>query len=288
MANSDEQVKLKNMFGPSPVKSKYKISFIFNKKSSSAIFTVDYKKDKISVENNCIKISYGQNKFSSLLKKNNAVKKCFEPALNVRKIGNENSEKNTMTDALQVLATKIKLAMGKGIIEIGDTATIDDISISPFRILRGQDTLYEKYGYESEALDEFKKYIKPLTWTGLMKIPGMEKMIRYFSTLGPLKEKLGGVTDEMMAIDVFRRISFDDEKATLDNNYDAAFSYNVYTLIKDSEFKFSEDYDPLVLYFNKDSDKWKKISGDIPIVSIERVMNAGGKTKKRKIRGSVK
>jgi hypothetical protein len=287
--NSDDTQELKEILA-NPLSKKYKINFIFNGKPSSAIFTINKRADGLKVENECIKINYLRRgvkyEFSSMLKKNDEVKRCFEPALNVRRPGNM-GEKHTMTDALQVLASKIKLSMPdyvKGSIEIADTATIEDISITPFRLLRGQDGLYEKYGYGSAALTEFKMGLKELKWSELMSVEDIREMLTYFSGLRALSGVLSNIGSEELVVDVLRRISFEDEKATADNKYDASLSYNLYLKIKEHFFSFTAEKDPAILYLDEDSKKWVKMSKAVLITSIETVGERNNKTRKNRRR----
>jgi hypothetical protein len=272
--NSDDTQELKEILA-NPLSKKYKINFIFNGKPSSAIFTISKRTNGLTIENECIKINYLRRgvkyEFSSMLKKNDEVKRCFEPALNVRRPGNT-GEKYTMTDALQVLASKISLSMPdyvKGSIEIADSATIEDISITPFRLLRGQDGLYEKYGYGSSALTEFKRGLKELKWGDLMSVEDIREILTYFAGFGALRDVLANVGSDELVVDVFRHISFEDEKATADNKYDASLSSNVYLKIKEHFFSFTEEKDPAILYLDEDSKKWAKMSKVVLITSVE-------------------
>jgi hypothetical protein len=286
--NSDGERELKDILYNSNVK-KCKLDFIFNKKASETVFNIERTARSLIIKNECIKITHRLSgtkyEFSSLLKKDDEMKRCFEPALNVRTRNNTNSEKGTMTDALQILATKISMSMPnyeKGSIEISDAAAIDDINITPFRLLRGQNGLYEKYGYSSDALIEFKTFLKTLTWGELASVEDIHEMVSYFDKkFDVLHSALTNVDPDTLATDVFRRISFEDEKKTLDNKYDASLSFNVYTKIKEHFFNFTEDDDPNVLYLGEDSKEWKKMSKALSIVSVEEI---GSRTRNNKTR----
>ena len=289
--NSDGERELKDILYNSDVK-KCKVDFIFNKKTSETVFNIERKPQTLRIYNDCIRITHRLSgtkyEFSSLLKKDNDQKRCFEPSLNVRTRNNTNTEKGTMTDALQILATKIKMSMPnykEGSIEIADTASIDDVNITPFRLLRGQDGLYEKYGYSSDALIEFKTFLKTLTWGKLISVEEIHEMVSYFDKkFDVLHRALTNVDPGTLATDVFRRISFEDEKKTLDNKYDASLSFNVYIKIKEHFFNFTEDNDPNVLYLDEDSKEWKKTSKAFSIVSVEEmpVIKRNNKTRKNR------
>lgn len=289
--NSDGERELKDILYNSDVK-KCKVDFIFNKKTSETVFNIERKPQTLRIYNDCIRITHRLSgtkyEFSSLLKKDNDQKRCFEPSLNVRTRNNTNSEKGTMTDALQILATKIRMSIPnykEGSIEIADTASIDDVNITPFRLLRGQDGLYEKYGYSSDALIEFKTFLKTLTWGELASVKEIHEMVSYFDKkFDVLHRALTNVDPDTLATDVFRRISFEDEKKTLDNKYDASLSFNVYIKIKEHFFNFTEDDDPNVLYLDEDSKEWKKTSKALSIVSVEEmpVIKRNNKTRKNR------
>ena len=289
--NSDGERELKDILYNSNVK-KCKMNFIFNKKTSETVFNIERTARSLIIQNECIKITHRLSgtkyEFSSLLKKNNNQKHCFEPALNVRTRNNTNSEKGTMTDALQILATKISLSVPnyeKGSIEIADAAAIDDINITPFRLLRGQNGLYEKYGYNSPALVDFKTFLKTLTWGKLISVEEIHEMLLYFAAkFDVLHRALTNVDPDTLSTDVFGRISFEDEKKTLDNKYDASLSFNVYTKIKEHFFNFTEDNDPNVLYLDEDSKEWKKTSKALTIVSVEEMVSRTRNNKTRKNR----
>ena len=122
---------------------------------------------------------------------------CFTPRLESHR-NNKNSSKARSTDVLQTLKTKLSLlliradneysggdsaaaagaAEGGGgsaeasaaepaempVVELTDVAIKDGISISKFKLLRGGDALYEKYGYVSPLLNKIMPLYKELTF----------------------------------------------------------------------------------------------------------------------------
>ena len=218
-------------------------------------------------------------------------KMCFNPPLNVRKQGNANTTKYTMTDALQVLSTKIKLAMTgivdilkgkltniKAPINIEDGATIKSMSISKYRILRGQDTIYEKYGYKSPKLDTLKDYIKTLTWGDILDLfvtpnaKGLDVLftkIRSTPKTVQLKSVLSTINPETPLTEVLNTISFEDEYGLRPNGIKKTVTLSevIYQKIKD--LVLGEDVNPLVLTFNENSDEWRKMRDIVRIVSVE-------------------
>jgi hypothetical protein len=269
-----------------------KITFEFNGQISSTIFNVRHYGNSVTIFNDCISIMYsldsGLYTFSSSLNKNDDEKRCFNPPLNVRKQGNLNATKYTITDALQVMATKIKLAM-TGIeniiqgeltnvrkpINIEDAAKIKTMSISKYRILRGQDTIYEKYGYKSPKLDELKTHIRTLNWGDVLKLFGsldiLFSKIRSTPKTLQLKTVLSSVKPETPLIEVLNTVSFDDEYGLRPNGIKKTVTLSevIYQKIKDSQFE--ENVNPLVLTFIEDSDEWKRIRDIVRIISVESV-----------------
>jgi hypothetical protein len=272
-----------------------KITFEFNGQVSSTLFKVRHDGNSVTVYNKCISITYsldnGLYTFSSSLNKNDNEKMCFNPPLNVKKQGNVNVTKYTMTDALQVLATKIKLAMtgivdiikGKltnvrGPINIEDAATIKTMSISKYRILRGQDTIYEKYGYKSTKLNTLKEYIKSLTWGDVLDLfatPNVQGINVLFTKIRStpktvqLKSVLSAINPETPLTEVLNTISFDDEYGLRPNGIKKTVTLSEVIYQKIKELVLGESVNPLVLTFNENSDEWKRMRDVVRIVSVE-------------------
>jgi hypothetical protein len=267
---------------------KYKVIFKFNGQESSTILNIDKRYHNITVQNKCIKIGYitTTHEFHSYLEKNSDENRCFDPPLNVRKHGNTNLHKHTMTDALQILATKIRLSMPNyknGPIQIEDVATIDGIRITPFRLLRGYDGIYEKYGYvgiydeyNNNLLKNFKDELKELK---LNNITGIDNILPDFSNK---LDVLQNINLDTKVIDFFRTISFEDEKKTYNKRYGATISSVIYEKIKD-DMHFNDDNHPLILILNKNSKKWKKMSKALTIISVEKIQSniSGNRTQSK-------
>jgi hypothetical protein len=275
-----------------------KITILFNGKESVTVFKVRNDGNSITVYNKCISITYsldnGLYTFGSSLKKNNEEKRCFEPPLDVKKHNNANVTKYTMMDALQVLATKIKLAMtdivdvlkgkivgSKGPINIEDAATIKSMSISKYRILRGQDTIYEKYGYKSHNLETLKEYINELSWDDLLELfGGLDELfgkIRQSPKVNELKQKLASVNGSKPLTEVLSTISFEDEYnlRPAGINKTVTLSEVIYQKITDLVFT-DKKINPLILTFNENSDEWRKMRDVVRIVNVEEVASVKG------------
>lgn len=159
-------------------------------------------------ENSCIRISHEigeltlvndveQLLFDSHISANSPTKQCFEPVLK-SELSNANSSKRyTTTDVLQVLKTKLSILFPKvKEILLADAATKDAVSLSAFKFLHRQPSLYEKYGYESKIADEVKGYLETVTIASLEEpiykkvMVGVGKLgnqLRLFSDLIPSK-----------------------------------------------------------------------------------------------------
>jgi hypothetical protein len=268
---------------------KYRIHFRFNGKISSAQFVVEEDSGILKINNKCIHIELKNSKdFASFIQKDDNVKKCFEPALNVRKMGNINVSKNTMTDALQILSTKIKLAVRPKIpIYIFDGATSNDISISQYRIIRGKDGIYEKYGYESDTINKIKDYIQKTTWSEFLKMGDIKRIIKYFQKNYPIvKEKLNPSEDTPL-YEVFQHITLEDEKNLSNNYYDAPFSFIIFNRIK-YELTGQDEFTDDKFVFNENSEQWEKIKNALLIIDVEPIAMGGRLRKTRKIQKNKK
>ncbi len=183
-----------------------------------------------------------------------------------------------MTDALQVLSTKIKLSAPyemRNPIIIGDTAAIDDVTISPYRILRGGDSLYEKYGYQSPSLAEIKEYIRTKTWGDFLAHDELSEIVgtyRRYKALAPIFD-----VDEATPItDVFKNITFEHEKKYA-GVYDAPISSIFFDTL--SAILFGEGVSPLLLTLDEKSKNWKHMKNVVTILGVEQI--AGGGSRRR-------
>ena len=93
---------------------------------------------------------------------NNPTKQCFTPLLSKENL----PEGVTQTDILQVLSTKLKLILKPPCAELVDIARIvpGRTHFSLWRLLRGEHTLYEKYGYTSHIIHLFRFVVLTTRW----------------------------------------------------------------------------------------------------------------------------
>jgi hypothetical protein len=127
------------------------------------------------ISNKCITISKGFAFTGSIAankpKKDDPVDGiCFSPML-VSKRTPEG--KITSIDVLQTLKTKLCVLLKRCIpldkdrlILVSDKAIKNNIRISSFLLLRGEDAIYEKYGYTARnpLFNQFKEFIRTLRW----------------------------------------------------------------------------------------------------------------------------
>ena len=148
-------------------KREFKLKFTFKSQPYSIVFKAH---NIFTLANPCVYVSFADsfNEYKSMssLHANRGDIPCFEPRLTTIE-----NPRITSADVLQVLSTKLKILIRKNIMgfhaipmTISDVAVINKIQISPYRILRGQTALYEKYGYVNESLNLFRKKLPTLTW----------------------------------------------------------------------------------------------------------------------------
>ena len=145
----------------------------------------------IHLKNECINIERTVSGFDGEIKANSPKPGehdegvCFSPLLRSNRTS---TPKVSSIDVLQTLKTKLSLLLahcelyqgehaekhgGKPPdVELIDEAKKNSIRLSSMLLLRGEDAIYEKYGYESKniAFPAFKDYIKSLTWKDYLKI----------------------------------------------------------------------------------------------------------------------
>jgi len=133
-------------------------------------------------------------------------RKCFDPILKTN-ARNKVGKRTTSVDVLQILKTKLCLAcpvVPPPPITLLDLAGTGTIEISPFRLLRGGDAFYEKYGYVSPTVNDLKAGLSTFTWSQCTL-----EMITVIKEL--TKEKT--FSPETRLIDIAKDVSWKDELA---------------------------------------------------------------------------
>ncbi len=159
----------------------FQLDFKFKDIPYSTIFKLNYKKINdgfnLIISNYCINIdiefdsSTGDSYSESIIRQNSSQPYCFSPRLTTI----NKPVRVTSVDVLQTLTTKIKVILynNKYIdnIKLYDVSRIDNVMTLPYRVLRGLPAIYEKYGYISEKLNEFREIILPnATWEYIVSI----------------------------------------------------------------------------------------------------------------------
>jgi hypothetical protein len=172
MAEKDTEIteKLTALFETEYTTTKLTLKFVYNTKEYSITFDSDSDSHVVRVINTCLHIGYFKKdtKFSSAIETNSPKKKCFEPILKTNS-RNAPEPRTKNIDVLQVLKTKIALCLPNNDtpIRLFDSARSDNVALSPFSILRGDDGVYEKYGYYSEDIDAIKDVIRATKWKNI-------------------------------------------------------------------------------------------------------------------------
>lgn len=174
---------------PLRTKEIYALTFAFDDKVYQINFNIIKYDANIVINNKCLTLSYllkeclnintasisdnsspiNTNKsvsyapIYSSIKKNTPANMCFSPVLSPETLPGGVSQ----TDILQVLSTKLKSIIVKDkIIKITDVASINDsvLYFSLWRLLRGEPSLYEKYGYVSKKFNTVKETAKRIPY----------------------------------------------------------------------------------------------------------------------------
>lgn len=261
-----------------------------NAKNYTTIFTLSKVKRKfllkdkntypdiyINFTNDCIELNIDETMkgyITSSIHKNSSTPPCFEPRLVSEP--SDSANRITTTDVLQILSTKIKTAISPSDIYIQDNAEIDGIRITPFRLLRGGNPLYQKYGYFNPDIPNIKDILSRLSGNDLKTIENTTTHEPLYKTLKDVIHKINkeyniGIdfndTDSLFTI--MNTISFD-----MENEIDEYLSLRILDSIL-THVKFYTTVEDDVYKFNKDSPEWKEISKKVCIQFIERIASGG-------------
>ncbi len=255
----------------------FTLKFKFITYEYETIFTVSYDKemDSIKLKNNCIshtidiykskkKVNYDLHSFIS---SNTVDIKCFNPVLQTI----EEPIRITTTDVLQTLSTKLKLILKKGgyikEIEIIDQSKINKIRLLPYRILRGLPALYEKYGYVSKELNEFREKILPnATWNYITSIDSSKKVNKeYFSIL----EKYNKDLNRKHITDLLKNVPFEEETTGISSRILSVLLMPLKTSNNDSNSKNDSNIIQMIDGFklNPESPKWQEWNSKLQFIS---------------------
>jgi hypothetical protein len=222
----------------------YTLTFNYNDREYTFIFTMTHTKYNIRINNKCIKLtSKPDGELDSMISANSDEKKCFSPILKTNS-RNKPEPRIKNIDVLQVLKSKLALCLpNKKRVRLYDAARSDYVELSKFSIMRGGDGVYEKYGYTSELMNIIKKNIRKMTFNELNDFTQKDIEKVYYEHLpGELLPHDGLITD------ILQKISFEVENET-------RISEEIfYSIVEDAGM----DYDEVVTYFlDSESAEWK-------------------------------
>lgn len=186
----------------------YKLRFTIDGVSVETIF--HFLPEEHQVSNGCV--SVGTSLHSSL-SSNSPTKGCFSPTLSKETLPSG----ITQTDVLQTLSTKLKFILRPDTeeVSISDVAKLLNpatglkyaSSFSLWRLLRGEPTIYEKYGYTAPSLDAMRETIGRATWDDVKayKIFGREPLEAFVA-----REYSGHFEDGKPISASMKEISYED------------------------------------------------------------------------------
>lgn len=151
--------------------------------------------------------------FDSMISANSPENQCFTPVLVSNRENPNESLRVSSADVLQILKTKLQYLFPNphGLpISIQDAATTKYVALTPFRILRGENPFYFKYGFVYRNLRAIQDILPSVSWGSLRSKP-------YFGAI-TFEERIQQITnkryrDEIPISDVLQDIPFDVESS---------------------------------------------------------------------------
>jgi hypothetical protein len=201
--------------------------------------------------------------------------RCFSPLLTSDPAGFPN--RVTTTDVLQILKTKLLLAMEISDIYLTDAAKIfienTNFLMTPFRLLRGDNPFYQKYGYFSPTIEKLKEIIKSLTFGDLKKYTVEDARAEYrtLENLNAIFEKLfKKYPNETPLTQVMKEISIETEIKNGMEKFpkEKTFSYSLFDSLLMNHEKELMEKNKLYFetyFFNENSPEWQKVKQTVLI-----------------------
>ena len=240
---------------------KIQITFRANGINYEGFFDLNYTDSRLTFTNPCSYLQYTYDTtypYSTRINANRHKEACFMPRL----VG-------PSADVLQILSTKLRLQIpDHGDITIIDEAEKDGVYISKAKLIRGEPTIYEKYGY---VTGEFKRYgyVKGQIDYIKEKLQTLKVGILSDDVKNLLEEKAGlPLNDNMLIINVMRRIKPQNEKID-DSLYISNLIYD--EIYKYLYMKFPSRFEKtskFELQFDEESDAWKSIKDKVQIIDV--------------------
>lgn len=226
-------------------------------------------KESFSTLNKCITVAASEDTY---IQANSPEKACFEPLLVSEPVGTP--DRNTSTDILQVIKTKLLLAQPRRnpeSIGLSDAATIKDVFVSAFNLLRGKHAIYEKYGYENPTIPAIQAAIAATRWADVAAAPfhkGATFGSAYTEMIGttpapetPISEALAPLSLDTEADYIRRHVAPKQGLYLLD----LPFSHKVLdTILKRAGLKYPHAY-----VLNPYSRAWQYWAERIKIIRVE-------------------
>ena len=169
MADSAICSQIRAFLTPKFAEKRFRLRFSYNGRDYTTQLLAKHNANEIQLSNMCLGalFSYELNEFLGNIQADSPELACFDPIL-VSNARNKPGIRTTTSDVLSVLKTKLSLCFPVDApIGLSDQAEKDTITLTPFRILRGGDALYEKYGYRSANVDMIKDRIRQARWGDL-------------------------------------------------------------------------------------------------------------------------
>jgi hypothetical protein len=249
--------------------------------------------------------NYGYAEYQSLIQANTPVHKCFEPILVSNRNNPNPAARYTATDVLLILKTKLQLLIPSPIpipIELDDLATIQNVRMTPFNVLRGKDPFYKKYGYMYKDLQPLLDQLPTVQWGSIKKGTYVVKQLKNKSTvILKFLEVIPSITgkqyaDSDLVVDIMKDISFEAEsKLNTDTiqKYEPGLLNSIYSNFYLSQKILDSIRDTIrgikIVYnmatLDPNSAEWQRSSERLQITGFEPVAEGGRrprKTRKRK------
>lgn len=271
---------------------KFRLQFSYNGRDYTTQLLAKHTNEELQVSNMCLGalFSYELNEFLGNIQADSPELACFDPIL-VSNARNKPEFRTTTSDVLSVLKTKLSLCFPvDSPIGLSDQAEKDTITLSPFRILRGGDALYEKYGYRSANIDIMKDRIRRARWGDLGE--EVRELIQHMYTKSRRALVAAGVSpeydDNTLLTDILRPITYE-----IENKYNHKYLPGETGFSADLFMYFlldmpAENRDVANFLLDSTDPRWLFWSSALIFTGFEEIVGVGGARRKtRRLRQRV-
>lgn len=271
--------QIKHFYLTQKDEKKYLLKFTFD----GVTFETKLKISNSLISNKCILLirRSNSNLFQSSIEANSDEKMCFNPILSKREYLPTDI---TQTDILQVFSTKLKfIATDAPMLSIVDGARLINPAtkresftyFSIWRMLRGQRTLYEKYGYTNSELNNIRKAALETTWAEIKDIVYGDKTLQEL-----VDSNYPGVFIDSSSIAAgMLQIPYDKADDLYVRRHGVLTTLIMNALKSRGKISNTEEHRTLTL--TRDSEIWKEWDSKLKLISIEPIMEGGRSTKKK-------